>query len=80
VDGVAAERTTDAAERRRHTTSGVTALLRAIESDPSILETAHLAPEWNSIRTDAAFREQLAAFLLKRYPVDPPPAEPAQRP
>jgi tetratricopeptide (TPR) repeat protein len=80
VDGVAAERTTDAAERRRHTASGVTALLRAIELDPSILETMHLAPEWNALRTDETFRRKLAAFLLKRYPVDPPPAEPAQRP
>ena len=79
VDGTAAERTADAAERRQRIASGGTALLRAIELDPSTLETMHLAPEWNSIHTDAAFRQQLSAYLLKRYPVDSP-AEPGEHP
>jgi hypothetical protein len=57
----------------------VTALHRAIELDPSTLETMHLAPEWNAIRSDETFRQQLAAYLLKRYPIDSP-AKPGERP
>jgi tetratricopeptide (TPR) repeat protein len=72
VDGTAAVQTTDTAERQRRVASGASALLRAIELDPSTLETMHLAPEWNAIRTDDAFRQQLAAYLLKRHPVDLP--------
>jgi tetratricopeptide (TPR) repeat protein len=79
IDGIAAERATDAAERRRRIESGVVALLRAIELDPSTLETMHLAPEWNSLRTDDTFRQQLSAYLLKRYPVEPP-AKPNRSP
>jgi tetratricopeptide (TPR) repeat protein len=71
VEGYAAGRTTDAAERRRRITSGVAALLRAIELDSSTLETMHLAPEWNSLRADESFRRELSARLRKRYPADP---------
>ncbi len=70
VDGIAAEQTSDSAERQRRIASGVAALIRSIELEASTLETMHLAPEWNTIRSDIAFRQQLAAHFVRRYPVE----------
>jgi tetratricopeptide (TPR) repeat protein/predicted Ser/Thr protein kinase len=70
VDGLVAEHVQDVEVRKQRIASGVRSLMRAIEQDATVLETVHLAPEWNTIRSDADCRTLLAAHLQRRYPVE----------
>jgi tetratricopeptide (TPR) repeat protein len=70
VNGLAANQTNDLAECSRRITSGIASLMRAIELDNTVLETMHLAPEWNALRTSPEFLSRLAKHLLARYPID----------
>ena len=63
VEGVAAGRAADPAEKEKCIAAGVAALTAAVKLDRSVLDTAHLYPELVTIRTAPAFVRELRAIL-----------------
>jgi hypothetical protein len=58
------------AEKNQRLASGTKALMQAINKEPAMIGSMHLAPEFNLIRSSPEFIKQLSAYLLKQYPAE----------